>query len=746
MNITKPSIINLSTYKLTTEQIDILKLGLKFCPTPKSNITELKGDLKEFERKFRLLEMFHNTDAKDNSLVKNKSNFHPNKGLNKDLDAFFDKLGNIDLKENKNVKNNLSHEQQKALEELKNNSEIVIKEADKGSAIVIMDREYYKEKIQTMLEDPQSYRPIDKNIDKKTMSKISELCEKNNTVLTKKEVEFLTNFSPRTSNLYGLPKIHKSEEIKNSIRTQKSEYVETHNPKDLKFRPIVAGPICPTSRLSNLIDILLQPFLRKVKSYVRDDIHFLNLLPETADPNTLLTTYDITNLYNNIPHDLGKQAIRYWIEKHPDILPSRFKEEFIIDSIDIILTNNSFQFNDVNYIQNTGTAMGTKMAPAYATLTLAFLEETLYKKIENKYGIEIQQKFMNTWWRYLDDCFILWENEWGNVEEFFSILQNLHPDIKFTMEQNHKEIPFLDILIKNENGKITTDIYRKPTDSQRYLHFMSHHPKNCKKSIPFILARRVCTIVSDTVLRNERLKELHDTLTLRGYPTPLIDKGIDMAKKIPLSQLRTQIIKQGPPPLTFVTTFNKRNPQIFPEIHKHLQTLQQNTSMKELLNGTKIIKSERQCNNFKQILTSAKFGTRPTNGAFKCNKPRCGTCNIIKEGNLYTFQDKTTFEIRRHLTCESQNVVYVLECQKCHENYIGSTTLTLTRRMTLHRSQIKNEQYRILSVSQHLHSCSDGNFFVLPILQAKNETLLLLQEERLISSIKPKLNNKQLNN
>ena len=166
--------------------------------------------------------------------------------------------------------------------------------------------------------------------------------------------------------------------------------------------------------------------------------------------------------------------------------------------------------------------------------------------------------------------------------------------------------------------------------------------------------------------------------------------------------------------------------------------------MKELLNGTKIIKSERQCNNFKQILTSAKFGTRPMNGAFKCNKPRCGICNILKEGDSYTFQDRKTFHIRRHLTCESQNVVYVLECERCHENYIGSTTLQLTKRITLHRSQIKNEQYRTLFVSQHLSNCSNGNFFVLPIFQAKNENLLLLEEERLINLFKPTLNRKQL--
>ena len=33
------------------------------------------------------------------------------------------------------------------------------------------------------------------------------------------------------------------------------------------------------------------------------------------------------------------------------------------------------------------------------------------------------------------------------------------------MEHNFKELPFLDIHIKKENGQIITDIYHKVTDS-----------------------------------------------------------------------------------------------------------------------------------------------------------------------------------------------------------------------------------------------------------------------------------------
>ena len=80
------------------------------------------------------------------------------------------------------------------------------------------------------------------------------------------------------------------------------------------------------------------------------------------------------------------------------------------------------------------------------------------------------------------------------------------------MENSSKKLPFLDILIKNVNGQIITDIYHKLTDTQQYLHFKSHHPKNCIKSIPYTLACRIHTIIMD--------KNLKKKLALKNYTQP----------------------------------------------------------------------------------------------------------------------------------------------------------------------------------------------------------------------------------
>ena len=77
---------------------------------------------------------------------------------------------------------------------------------------------------------------------------------------------------------YGLLKIHKSTLISEPNAKKYKEYVEVLEPSDLKLRPIVAGPTCPTRPLRDLLDKILNAFVFHVKSYVRNNRFFGALL------------------------------------------------------------------------------------------------------------------------------------------------------------------------------------------------------------------------------------------------------------------------------------------------------------------------------------------------------------------------------------------------------------------------------------------------------------------------------------
>ena len=128
-----------------------------------------------------------------------------------------------------------------------------------------------------------------------------ELANNYESLLTKEEKLYLKNISFWTSNFYRLPKVHKSKQINEAIQQQNNEYTEIHEPDDWTVRSIVGGPNCPTRLLSQLIDIILKPFLIHLKSYVKDNLDFLRKCSRKNNDSTTLATFNVKSLYKSIP-------------------------------------------------------------------------------------------------------------------------------------------------------------------------------------------------------------------------------------------------------------------------------------------------------------------------------------------------------------------------------------------------------------------------------------------------------------
>ncbi|CAG2207068.1 unnamed protein product [Mytilus edulis] len=206
-----PRIINLSHRKLQLREINLLKRGLKFTPTPNEDKTQLWSDIDEFGRRLRINYIFckdneENEEEENKPLVRNKSDWIPRPTKDKDLEETIKTLKTNSLTSNKNVKDNLTREEKTALQNLKSDKSIIIKEADKGNAVVIMDREYYRDSILNMLQDEMSYEVTDKKLDRQTSTMIKKLLKKHETELFKEEIDYISNSKFSESYFYGLPK------------------------------------------------------------------------------------------------------------------------------------------------------------------------------------------------------------------------------------------------------------------------------------------------------------------------------------------------------------------------------------------------------------------------------------------------------------------------------------------------------------------------------------------------------------
>ena len=76
-------------------------------------------------------------------------------------------------------------------------------------------------------------------------------------------------------------------------------------------------------------------------------------------------------------------------------------------------------------------------------------------------------------------------------------------------------------------------------------------------------------------------------------------------------------------------------------------------------------------------------------GVFKCNRPRCQIDAVLHLGDKFTnFDGSQTFEINHRLSCNSENVIYLLTCNGCGKKYVGSTITAFNLRFNQYKSNI----------------------------------------------------------
>ena len=146
--------------------------------------------------------------------------------------------------------------------------------------------------------------------------------------------------------------------------------------------------------------------------------------------------------------------------------------------------------------------------------------------------------------------------------------------------------------------------------------------------------------------------------------------------------------------------------------------------MKKELENTKLINGKRQAPNLKKILTKAAFTNNQLGSIKPCGDKKCKCCNAIYESSTYTFKNANyKFELKSHMTCDSRNLIYVVICPGCSEEYIGETGIGKTTqrdRVRVYRQHIKDEHLQQLKVEGHLRDCGKGQFKIFPFLQLKS--------------------------
>ena len=536
--------------------------------------------------------------------------------------------------------------------------------------------------------------------------------------------------TPRTAVIYFLKKIHKCP---------------------MGIRPIVSTVNSATANLAEFLDHYLQPIMKQLPAYLKDTTQFLREIADIpVHGETWLVTVDVKSLYTNIPNEEGIRACyEAWLKQETDN-PQHPPAETLRQLLELVLKLNVFEFNDKHYLQIFGTAMGSKLAPAYANTFMGKLEKNILATSPLK---------PSYYHRFIDDIFMVWPHSEEELDQFITHMNRANQSIRFTSEKSTKEIVFLDVTVykgrknKTDNDSsgevdtlctLQTKTYIKPTNKQLYVRKGSYHPKGTGKGITVGEAIRYLRTNSDPNNFSSMLMQHKRNLIKRGYSGGEINRHLrnikfsmraskalkskhetddtDTRKK----NTHTTTTKVGRP--TFVTRFC---PNAFRIVHKHWSTVDTDIPvLKRFLKTTPRMAYKSNKSLTKRLVraklkntgeTSTGDSTSSSSSSNNNNNSDTHTITTLaklkhqlpkakKRGKMTPCPDKKcplhdklthssvvrsrttgrTYNTHGKANCNTPHVVYLIHCRKCKIQYVGQTAQSLRMRIARHLTAIRN--------------------------------------------------------
>ncbi|XP_071851501.1 uncharacterized protein [Apostichopus japonicus] len=228
--------------------------------------------------------------------------------------------------------------------------------------------------------------------------------------------------------------------------------------------------------------------------------------------NEVITSYDVTALFTCIPPTDAIKITRECLEKDTTLKDrTDWGIDHIIEAEELYLETTYFSNNEQFHRQSYGCSMGNPICPIIANFVMEWFEQ---RALNTYPGVPPK-----LWLRFVDDTFVI-----ISKEEQSTILKT---NIKFTQEECHNNnLAFLDCLVQiNPKRKLNTVVYCKPTHTDHYLQFGSHHPLIHKLGVICTLHYRADTIISDQSDIPSEKDHIERALKRCGYPNWAFDKA-----------------------------------------------------------------------------------------------------------------------------------------------------------------------------------------------------------------------------
>ena len=545
---------------------------------------------------------------------------------------------------------------------------------DKGVGICIMKEQTYKSKMDTIIQLPQFEKYVDKRKDaihpllkeeNRIQKALKDLCDKEK--ITKTMYDSLRPTGSQPPRLYGLAKVHKA---------------------NTPLRPVLAMPGSAYQNVAKQVALWLSQVpecnIQTSTKDIRDTLKDVQL-----EPDEELVSFDVASLYTNVP-------VREAIDVCADLLFEKVsipvdKETFKILA-ELATCNVVMSTHDGFYRQIDGLAMGSPPAPQLANGWLSTFENKI--KSETKLYV-----------RFMDD--ILCAMKAKKITYKLNLINSLHNNLKFTLErQLNFCIAFLDMLIKNENGILSSTWYTKPSDTGLVMNFHALAPNKYKRSVVSSFVHRICRSCTSDKHVKESLEKARNILISNQYPSSFFEPIIQST----LSKINADA--SSTPENVSLVNSNVEDPTLIPNYCFH------NIDDKDKF---------LYCLQYRGKVTE-----HYASDLHKINVP----CRVVMTlRKLKTVLPSRKPPVEKML---KSNVVYKIVCPRCEACYVGMTSRQLTRRYTEHIGKRG-------VTKPHMNNCNvvlgEKDIEILGT-HTKSEKHLLTLEALFINEIRPTLNTK----
>ena len=412
---------------------------------------------------------------------------------------------------------------------------------------------------------------------------------------------------------------------------------------------------------------------------------------------------DVNALYTNIDPRQTIQDLMLMIVEFQEEIPTYGLTLSDIESIlDSIFNNSYFCYNSKVYLQMLGLFMGLRPSPIGAIVRVYTFERN---------SIYVDVTFITCYARYIDDVGDL-QKSLEDAENLVNRIADSDPDKRLSFEidfpsEEKEYIPFLNSEIKiNDDGSLSTKLFRKPQKKLITLHFRSHHPMSTKIHTVRNSYREAMLIASPD--QSEASMRMVDQLYINnGYKHPRGFISNDMNFSYGYrSNNSSHLVK-----LPFISD------QVTSAINNYIKS--HKLPFRIVYTGARTLS---------QLLCKS----RPRD-SLTCVRDNCVICNNLIDDEC----------------CARSGVVYRVHCVICGLDYVGETGRTVYDRLIEHWRYAKspgNKSYKEMTLAKHYLSQHPGlgpnlKFEVLCV--ETNTLKRKVREAYYILHTKPQLNEKQ---